>query len=54
MNNLKAVKRRIWHGMNGLVNGYIPQSTNLTNVVLTNAGTYESRVLSRFGAQVCG
>jgi hypothetical protein len=38
MHDFKTAKRRIWHGKNGLVNGYITQSTNLTNVVLTNAG----------------
>jgi len=38
MDAFKTAKRRVWHGKNGLVNGYVTQSTNLTRVVLTNAG----------------
>jgi hypothetical protein len=30
--------REIWYGSDGLINGYVTQSTNLTRVVLTNAG----------------
>jgi len=34
----KAAKRRVWHDRQGLVAGYVTQSTNLTRVVLSNAG----------------
>ena len=38
MKGFKQAKREIWHGRDGLVAGYVTQSTNLTRVVLTNAG----------------
>jgi hypothetical protein len=38
MAGFKEAAREIWYGSDGLVNGYVTQSTNLTRVVLTNAG----------------
>lgn len=34
----KAATRHIWYGNDGIVAGYVTHSTNLTRVVLTNAG----------------
>jgi hypothetical protein len=34
----KDAVREIWYGSDGLINGYVTKSTNLTRVVLTNAG----------------
>lgn len=34
----KAAARKVWRGKNGIVSGYVTQSTNLTRVVLANAG----------------
>jgi hypothetical protein len=34
----KEAAREIWYGEDGLINGYVMHSTNLTRVVLTNAG----------------
>ena len=34
----KAAARKVWYGKNGIVAGYVTHSTNLTRVVLTNAG----------------
>ena len=38
MKQFKEAKREVWFGKDGLVAGYVTQSTNLTRVVLTNAG----------------
>ena len=38
MHAFKKAPRKIWYGDGGLVAGYVTQSTNLTRVVLTNAG----------------
>lgn len=38
MQEFKKAKREVWHGRDRLVAGYVTQSTNLTRVVLTNAG----------------
>jgi hypothetical protein len=34
----KEAAREIWYGKDGLINGYVTHSTNLTRVVLMNAG----------------
>ena len=34
----KAAKRNVWYDQHGLVAGYVTHSTNLTRVVLSNAG----------------
>jgi carboxypeptidase C (cathepsin A) len=34
----KAATRNVWYGNTGLVSGYVTQSTNLTRVILSNAG----------------
>ena len=34
----KEATRKVWHGKDGIIAGYVTHSTNLTRVVLTNAG----------------
>jgi len=38
MSRFKAAKRKVWYGEDGIIAGYVTKSTNLTRVVLTNAG----------------
>jgi len=38
MAQFKAATRHVWYGTTGLVAGYVTHSTNLTRVILTNAG----------------
>jgi hypothetical protein len=38
MAGFKKATRHVWYGKDGLVAGYVTQSTNLTRVILTNAG----------------